>query len=149
MAKPNSWVIVVVSLSIVASGIYEIHGQIVWSQSGTGSASAKFKFGMQMTAQPIMAMFRMVGNTSPNLASAQVSATQFGGVSAICATASVMYSVKCQTGASGSAANTMFFDGVMQASTAQSQLKVMVGCSTAAFGVAIQVGSYIRGYRIG
>jgi hypothetical protein len=147
------------SLSIEGSGFYEVHGQLVWSQSGAGSASAIFNFGMSMTAQPTMAMFRMMGNLNPLGASAAFfsvtaavsipTAIQFGGNSAICATPSIMYSAKPQPGVSGSVTNTMFFDGVLAASTAQSQLKVVVACSTAAFGVAIQPGSYIRAFKIG
>jgi hypothetical protein len=43
----------------------------------------------------------------------------------------------------------MLFDGVLQASTVQSQLKVVAQCSTAAFGIQIAPGSYIRAYKIG
>ena len=151
------------SLSIVGSGFYQVNGQLVWSQSGAGSASAIFNFGMSMTAQPVMAMFRMMGNLNPLGASAiapgamgsvatsvQSVATQihFGGNSAICATPSIMYSAKV-TGVSGSVAMTMFFEGVLAASTVQSQLKVVAAASTAAFGINIQPGSYIRAFRIG
>lgn len=138
------------SLSIVGSGFYIVEGQLVWSQSGAGSASAIFNFGMSMTAQPVMAMFKMEGNIGALAAAAGLSSwTQYGGNSAICATPSIMYSAKPNPGASGSVTNTMFFNGVLQASTAQSQLKVVVACSTAAFGVAIQPGSWIRAYKIG
>jgi hypothetical protein len=138
------------SLSIAGSGFYQVNGQLIWSQSGAGSASAIFNFGMSMTAQPVMAMFKMVGNIGVLAAGGGLSGwTQFGGNSAICATPSIMYSSKPNPGVSGSVANTMFFDGVIQGSTVQSQLKVVVACSTAAFGVAIQPGSYIRAYKIG
>lgn len=138
------------SLSIEGSGFYEIHGQLVWSQSGQGSASAIFNFGMSMTAQPVMAMFRMIGNTGALGAAGALSAfIQFGGNSAICATPSILYSAKPNPAVSGSVTNMMFFDGVLQASTAQSQLKVVAACSTGAFGIAIQPGSYIRCFRIG
>lgn len=143
------------SLSIEGSGFYEIHGQLVWSQSGAGSASAIFNFGMSMTAQPTMAAFRMMGNAGNFAASASIVASvlpfqiQFGGASAICATPSIMYSAKPNPGASGSVAVTMFFDGVLAGSTVQSQLKVVAACSTGAFGINIQPGSYIRAFRIG
>lgn len=137
------------SISCVASGFYQIEGQLVWSQSGAGSASAIFQFGMQMSAQPLMAEMMMIGNVLPHVANPQVSAIQFGGASAICATASIMYSSKPQTGASGCVANTMHFDGIIQCSTAQSQCKIMAAASTGAFGIAIQPGSYVRAYRIG
>lgn len=138
------------SLSISGSGFYEVHGQLVWSQSGAGSASAIFNFGMSMTAQPVMAMFRMQGNTGAMVAAGGLSAfTQFGGNSAICATPSIMYSAKPNPGVSGSVANTMFFDGILQASTAQSQLKVVAAASSGAFGINIQPGSWIRAYKVG
>lgn len=136
------------SLSIEGSGFYEVHGQLVWSQSGGGSASAIFNFGMSMTAQPVMAMFRMQGNSQNLIASATAQHTQFGGNSAICATPSIMYSVKISA-VSGSVVGTMFFDGVLAASTVGSQLKVVAACSTGAFGINIQPGSYVRAYKIG
>lgn len=138
------------SLSIGGSGVYIINGQLVWSQSGAGSASAIFGFGMSMTAQPVMAMFRMQGNTGALAAAGGLSAfTQFGGNSAICATPSIMYSAKPNPAVSGSVTNTMFFDGILVASTVQSQLGVVVQCSTAAFGIAVQKGSYIMAYKVG
>jgi hypothetical protein len=138
------------SLSIAGSGFYEVHGQLIWSQSETGSASAIFNFGMSMTAQPVMAMFRMQGNTGLLAAAGGLSAfTQFGGNSAICATPSIMYSAKPNVGASASVTGTMFFDGVLQASTVQSQLKVVVAASAGDFAIAIKPGSWVRAYRIG
>jgi len=138
------------SLSIAGSGFYEIHGQLVWSQSGAGSASAIFGFGMSMTAQPVMAMFKMVGNAGAMAAASGLqNFIMFGGNSAICATPSIMYSAKPNPGVSGSVTNTMFFDGILQASTVQSQLKVVAQCSTAAFGINIQPGSWIRAFKVG
>lgn len=138
------------SLSIGGSGFYEVHGQLVWSQSGAGSASAIFNFGMSCTQTPVMAMFAMCGNTGALGAAGALSAfTQFGGNSAMCATPSIMYSAKPNPGVSGSVACTMFFDGVMQCSTAAGILEVVAACSTAAFGINIQPGSFIRAFKIG
>jgi len=138
------------SLSLGGSNFYEVHGQLIWSQSGAGSASAIFNFGMSATQQPVMAMFKMTGNTGALIAAGGLSSfTQFGGNSAICATPSIMYSAKPNPGVSGSVANTMFFDGVIQCSTAAGTLEVVVATSTAAFGINIAAGSYIKAFRIG
>ena len=143
------------SLSIEGSGVYDIHGQIVWSQSETTSTSAAFNFGMSMTAQPVMAAFRMMGNAQNFAASASISASvlpfqlQFGGNSAISATPSIMYSAKVSAGASGQPTATMFFDGLITGSTVQSQLKVVVATSTGDFAINVLAGSYIRAFRIG
>ncbi len=138
------------SLSIAGSGFYEVHGQLVWSMSGAGSASAIFGFGMSMTAQPVMAMFCMQGNAGAMAAASGLqNFVMYGGNSAICATPSIMYSAKPNPGVSGSVANTMFFDGILQASTVQSQLKVVAQCSTGAFGINIAPGSWIRAFKVG
>jgi hypothetical protein len=138
------------SCSIGGSGTYMVQGQLVWSQSGAGSASAVFHFGMSITSQPVMAMFKMHGNQAALGAAGSVvqGVAHFGGNSAICATPSIMYSAKPNPGTSGSITNTMFWEGILQASTVAGTLRAVVACSTGAFGIAIQPGSWMRAFKL-
>ncbi len=133
------------SLSLGGSNFYKVEGQINYAPNAT-SGTAVFQFGMSATQQPIYAAFQMAG-PSAVAGGAVNSQIQFGGESAICLTPSVMYSIK--PGVSGFG-HMMFFDGIIQCSTAAGVLKVVAAATTTNNGgCTIRAGSYIRAFRIG
>ncbi len=138
------------SVSLVGSGFYRIHGAVVFGPQGAGSTTAVFQLGMSATAQPKFCSFRLmgpdqnVGAANPVGSSAFI---QYAGVSAISATPSIMFSVRPVTSGFNYAC---YFDGVVQASTVQSQLKVVAQTTTTANGgTTIIAGSFIQAYKIG
>lgn len=140
------------SLSIAANGVYDVQGQVLWTQSTAGSASAIFQFGMSINQAPTAAAFVMVGNKHAFGAVGTVSAqVQFAGVGAICATPSIMYSVKASVAASGTPVQTMVrFEGVLVAGGLGGILKCLVGASTTSnTGINVIAGSYVRAFKIG
>jgi hypothetical protein len=116
---------------------------------GGGSTTTVFQLGMSATNQPIYAAITFTGNQAAQGAntSAFTGVTQFGGESAICATPSVMYSVRPGV----SAVNMMvLFDGIIQGNATAAVLKVVAATTTTANGgVTIRAGSFIRAFRVG
>jgi hypothetical protein len=141
------------SLSIAANGVYEIRGQILWTQSAAvTSASAIFQFGMSINQPPTTAAFRMMGNENVFGATPTTSARiLFAGVGAVCATPSIMYSVKASVATSGAPVQTtMLFDGLLVAGGTGGLLKVLVGASTTSnTGINVIAGSFVRAFKIG
>src|SRR5947207_14002149 len=109
------------SVSSIASGYYEIHGQIVWSQSSPTSASSIVVFGMSASAQPVMAVSKCEGNQGTVSASTTLSVAntliQFTGASAIsAATTSAMYVVRVSSVSVPAVAGIMVVDWRVQCS---------------------------------
>jgi hypothetical protein len=103
---------------------------------------------MSATAQPVYAQFRLMGSDHTAVGAAQqTSGIVYAMTSCISATPSIMFSTRPAVSGQQYA---VYFDGVVQASTVQSQLKVIAQTTTTANGgTTILAGSYIQAYRIG